>query len=212
MLVIAFTCAVSLASAEAKRQNIYSEAIFNVCFLAFISGIIGARILYVVEHFKDYLGAPLEIIMIQHGGLSWFGGLIFGVLSGLIYLRIKKLPVLKVLDIIAPYIALAQSIGRIGCYFNGCCYGSTPYLPTQIYSSLLLLLIFLFLRNFQFRPHKEGQVIVLYLILYSVKRFFIEFWRLEHSPILFGLNLFQLISIVVFITALLIHRAIKIKK
>ncbi|MFA5275948.1 MAG: prolipoprotein diacylglyceryl transferase [Candidatus Omnitrophota bacterium] len=212
MLVIAFTCAVSLASAEAKRQNIDPEVIFNVCFLAFIFGIIGGRVLYVLEHFKDYLGNPFEMIMIQHGGLSWFGGLIFGVLSGLIYLRIKKLPVLKILDIVAPYIALAQSIGRVGCYFNGCCYGSTPYLPTQIYSSLLLLIIFLLLRYVQLRPHREGQIIVLYLILYSVKRFFIEFWRIEHGPVLFGLTLFQLISIAVFIAALLIQRALKIKK
>ena len=211
MLVLAFTCAVSLASKEAKRQNINPEIIFNLCFFAFLSGIIGARILYVVEHFKDYLSSPLEIIMVQHGGLSWFGGLIFGAGSALIYLKIKKMPYLKVFDIITPYLALAQSIGRIGCYFNGCCYGSTPYLPTQIYSSFLLLVIFLLLRYLQFRPHKEGEIVFLYLFLYSLKRFFIEFFRLEHHPIFLGLNLFQLLSIAVFVTGLLIRRAIRSK-
>jgi len=190
MLVAAFASAVSLASIQAKREGVDPDIIFNTCFVAFIAGIFGGRLLYLFEHFRYFLENPIEIIMLQHGGLSWFGGMTLGVLSGLVYLKVKKLPALKILDIVAPYLALAQSIGRIGCYFNGCCYGNTIYLPTQVYSSILLLLIYLAVRYFQTKPHKAGQVITLYLFLYSIKRFFIEFWRIEHQPVFFRLNLY----------------------
>jgi phosphatidylglycerol:prolipoprotein diacylglycerol transferase len=202
MLAIAFLVSSTLASIEAKKQNIPPDTIFNLFFIALIFGILGARIFYVIENLHYYLNNPIEIIMLQRGGLSWFGGLLLGILSSVIYLRKEKLPIYKVFDLIAPFIALAQAIGRIGCLLNGCCYGKTV-IPIQVYSSFLLLVVFIILRFLQQRPHKDGQIFFAYLLLYSIKRFFIEFWRLDNTIILLGLTLFQIISIILFCFSIL---------
>jgi phosphatidylglycerol:prolipoprotein diacylglycerol transferase len=214
MLVIAFMVGVTLAGKRAEEEGVASEAIFNLCFLAFISGIIGARLLYLLQHAAFYIRNPKEIVMLQHGGLSWFGGLIFGSVCACLYIRRKKLAPYKILDIIAPFLALAQAIGRAGCLLNGCCYGlessfgiyfpvhNAVLIPTQIYSSFLLLLIYLVLRFLQERPHTQGKIFFTYLLLYSLKRFFIEFWRADNPAFVWGLTLFQIMSIALFVVAL----------
>ncbi len=210
MLAIAFVTASALAGMQAKRQNIQPDIIFNLSFIVVISGVIGARIFYVLTNLSDYVRNPQEIIMLQHGGLSWFGGLISGSIAGITYIKNKKLPVLKILDLMIPFVALGQSIGRIGCLLNGCCFGKASELglyfpvhqqiliPTQMYSSLLLLFIFIILRILQEKPHSQGQVFFIYLLLYSVQRFFIEFWRADNPRIIFNLTLFQILSIALF--------------
>jgi len=213
MLVVAFLINSALAALQAKKQNINPDIIFNLSFIVFISGIMGARILYVIENITYYLRNPLQIIMLQLGGLSWFGGLILGFLSGIAYLKKKKLSIYRVLDLMSPFLALGQAIGRVGCLLNGCCFGKISkfglyfpvhklvLIPTQIYSSLALVFIFIILRFLQDRPHKEGEIFFAYLLFYSIKRFFIEFWRADNEIILFGLTLFQLMSIVIFCIA-----------
>jgi len=213
MLVIAFIVSTHLAAIEAKRKGIDPDIIFNLCFIIFVSGIIGARIFYVLNNLSYYLRNPLEIIMLQKGGLVWFGGLTLGVFSGISYLKLKKLSVYKIADLLVPFVALGQAIGRLGCFLNGCCYGKESaygiyspvqeavLIPTQLYSSLLLVFIFVILRILQNRPHKEGQVFFVYLLLYSSKRFLIEFWRGDSPAFLFQLTLFQVISIVIFLIA-----------
>jgi phosphatidylglycerol:prolipoprotein diacylglycerol transferase len=200
-LVVAFVAGSTLAGIQAKKQNMDSQVVLNMAFLVFISGIIGARIFYVIENASYYIKNPQEIIMLQRGGLSWFGGLISGILSGIAYLKKKKLPVYKTLDLIVPFLALAQAIGRIGCLLNGCCFGRT-LIPIQIYSSLALIFIFMFLRFLQDRPHRGGTIFFAYLLLYSVKRFFLEFWRADNEVIFLGLTLFQIIGIAIFFLAL----------
>jgi len=202
MLVAAFFTAMFLAGRQAKKENVDPGIILNIAFPGFILGIAGARIFYVIENFAYYLKNPLEIIMLQHGGLSWFGGLIFGVAAAAVYLKIKKIPFYPTLDLFAPFIALAQAIGRVGCLLNGCCFGRIDApVPVQAVSSLLLIVIFIILRFIQDKPHKEGVVFFSYLILYSLKRFFIEFYR-EDNPVVFsGLTLFQLLSILLFVFA-----------
>ena len=224
MLVIAFIVTTWLASIEAKRRGIDPDIIFNLNFIVFICGIIGARIFYISYNLDYYLHNPLEMIMLQKGGLAWFGGLTLGVFSGIFYLKIKKLAIFKMADLLSPYVALGQAIGRLGCFLNGCCFGkesvhgiyfpvhNAVLIPTQLYSSLLLVFIFIILKMLQKRPHKEGQIFFAYLLLYSTKRFFIEFWRADSSTILFGLTLFQFISITVFLIAAAGLIFIKIKK
>ena len=114
--------------------------------------------------------------MLSHGGLSWFGGLIAGGLCAMIYIKRKNLPVLLFLDMIAPFVALGQAIGRIGCFLNGCCQGieasfgvyfpeyHAVLVPTQIYSSLLLLGIFVALRLMQDRPRQAIFIAIYYCI------------------------------------------------
>ncbi|MCX5707281.1 MAG: prolipoprotein diacylglyceryl transferase [Candidatus Omnitrophica bacterium] len=214
-LALAFTLAITLASRQARRQNFNPELIVNLCFIGFFLGIIGARILYVAGHLSDYLNNPLEIIMFQHGGLSWFGGLILGLFSGVVYLKRKKLPVYKTIDLIIPYVALAQAIGRLGCFLNGCCFGressygiyfpvhKAVLIPTQLYSSLFLVFIFVILIYLRERPHKAGFILFTYLLLYSTKRFFIEFWRADNPAIIFNLTIFQIFAVAIFFLALI---------
>ncbi len=223
MLVLAFIVSSTIASFQARNQDINPKTIFNLSFLVLVLGIIGACIFYIIENLGYYIKNPFEIIMLQHGGLSWFGALTLGVFSGILYLKNKKLPVYKVLDLIVPFVALAQAVGRVGCLLNGCCFGKEsrfgiyfPFhnkvlVPVQIYSSLILIFIFISLRLLQERPHRDGQIFYIYLLLYSLKRFFIEFWRADNAVILLGLTLFQLISIALFFIAIVKLALIKIK-
>ncbi len=93
MLVFAFMVGAALSALRAKKENLNPDTIFNLCFVVFVSGVIGARIFYVIEHIGDYINNPLEVIMFQHGGLSWFGGLIMGLIAGFVYLKNKNLAV-----------------------------------------------------------------------------------------------------------------------
>lgn len=210
ILGVAFLIASYLASIRARKENINPDRIFYLLFIIFISGIIGSRIFYVVENIDYYSRNVAEIMMLSRGGLSWFGGLITGIISGIIYLKLKSLPFYKIADLIVPFLALGQAIGRIGCLLNGCCFGKTSefgfyfqtqhliLIPTQLYSSLILILIFILLRYLQEKPHKQGQLFFTYLLFYSLKRFAVEFWRADNPDILYGLTLFQIISILIF--------------
>lgn len=211
MLVAALIVASGLALSQAKKEGINPDVILNLLFGCMVSGIIGARIFFIIENFSFYRDDPLEMVMLQHGGLSWFGGFFLALLFAVVFLRKKKLGIYRVFDLIAPFLALAQAIGRIGCFLNGCCYGKTAQwfgiyseeqggliIPTQLYSSLLLVFIFITLRILQARPHKAGSIFLSYLLLYSLKRFFIEFLRADNPAVFFSLSLFQIISAAIF--------------
>jgi len=92
------------------------EMVFNFLFTVFISGIIGARIFYVSENINYYFKNSLEIIMLQYGGLSWFGGLILGVISGAIYLRKKRLAIYRALDLVI----LMSHWGKVSAGSDAC--------------------------------------------------------------------------------------------
>jgi phosphatidylglycerol:prolipoprotein diacylglycerol transferase len=221
-LVFAFCIATLLLISQCKNKGLNPELIFNLCFIILVSGIIGARILYVILNLKFYLRNPVEIIMISHGGLAWFGGLIAGLVSCVIYLRNKGLNTYKIFDFVIPYVALAQAIGRFGCFLNGCCFGKESLrfgiyfpihdawlIPTQLYSSLALLGIYIILRIQQERKHPEGELFYLYLIFYSLWRFFIEFFRGDSQIFIYGLSIFQVLSVIVSILSVAMLNKIK---
>jgi len=225
MLVLAFFVSAYLASRQAAKAQVDTDKIFNLCFLVFIFGIIGSRVFYVINNFGFYLQHPLEIIMLQHGGMAIFGGIIFGSIAGFVFIKRHQMPLFESLDLLVPFIVLGQAIGRIGCFLNGCCYGKASVfglyspvhgqvlIPTQLYSSLLLFLIFFILRFMQERKHLPGQIIYSYFFFYSLKRFFIEFFRNDSPKIFHGLTIFQLLSIAMFLFSLLmIIRLVCLKK
>ncbi|MGD9015546.1 MAG: prolipoprotein diacylglyceryl transferase, partial [Candidatus Omnitrophota bacterium] len=132
------------------------------------------------------------------------------------------LDVLNIFDLVIPYVALAQAIGRIGCLLNGCCFGlenscfgiyfashQAVLIPTQLYSSLALLGIYVILRLIQIRAHQKGSIFYLYLLLYCLWRFFIEFWRGDSRIFMFNLSIFQIFSIVLFILSVIMLVRIK---
>jgi phosphatidylglycerol:prolipoprotein diacylglycerol transferase len=172
-----------------------------------VAGVIGARLFYVALNWQIYMQDPLEILMIQHGGLAWQGSFIVGGLSGYLFLRKHNLPVRPMLDLAAPYVALGQVFGRMGCFLNGCCYGrpvswgvqfpfdDNPLHPTQLYASGALFLIFLFLMWRKQQPHYAGQIFVWYLVLMAFQRGVIQFARYDYEPWFAGLGVFQWVAV-----------------
>ncbi len=217
MLAVAVIVCSFFLSRESRRIGIDPEMIFDLVFWIVLSGILGARLFFILLNLPFFLQNPLEIIMIQHGGLAWQGGLVGASLTGIVFIRKKGWPLLKTLDLVAPYAALGQSIGRIGCFLNGCCYGKpAPWgiyfpvhdarlHPTQLYASGGLFLIFLVLKFTQKRSSKlresgapeyvDGKIFVLYLLLASAWRFIVEFFRADHREIFFSLSIFQLVCL-----------------
>jgi len=207
MLAVAIIVCTFLLRKDAQRAGINPEIISDLVFWLAIGGIIGARIFYILTFLPMFIENPLEMIMIQHGGLSWQGGLIVGCLSGIWFVRKHKLDVLKTLDLTAPYLALGQAIGRIGCFLNGCCYGKEvpwgvyfPNLgehvhPTQIYDAVGLLMIFFILKWFQKHNAVKGKVFVSYLFLAPLLRFVIEFFRADHTELYGGVSLYQVVCL-----------------
>ena len=205
MLAIAVVVSTLLLARDAHQNHINSEIIFDLVFWAVLSGIVGARIFYVVLNYPFFMNHPGEIIMVQNGGLAWQGGLILGLIVIMLFIKSKKLPLLPMLDFLVPYLALGQSIGRIGCFLNGCCYGRElakgiyfpvhdAYLhPTQIYLSVGYFVIYIILKRYQKFSEMPGLVFSSYLILASILRFGVEFFRADHEILFLGLSVFQFV-------------------
>jgi len=217
ILSIGVICSLYLLLKQARRESYSQDAIFDLAFVILLSGIIGARLLYIFLNIEFYLENPKEIIMLHHGGLAIFGGFLLAIISAVIYLKIKKLSFMEMADLFSPFVALAHSIGRIGCFFNGCCYGlaskfgiffishETILIPAQLIASFLLLMLFIYLRILQSRNNLPGKVFASYLILYSLIRFCLEFVRGDSLRIYFGLTIFQIFSIAFFVFGLSIY-------
>lgn len=217
MLAIAFLVSTLLAKQKARQFNIEPSKILDLAIWMMLFGIIGARLNYVLLNLGDFIKRPLEVFYLHKGGLVFYGGAISSGIVGILYVKKNKLPVLDVADLIAPYIALGQSIGRIGCLLNGCCWGKSTTLawgivlpghddilhPTQVYSVLGNLFIFLILNFLQDKRRFNGQIFILYFLFYSSFRFFIEFLRGDNPIIFFHLTFSQIISIIIFIFAIL---------
>jgi phosphatidylglycerol:prolipoprotein diacylglycerol transferase len=221
MLAVAVVVCTYLLSLDAKRYNISRETAYDLVFWCMLGGIIGARIFYIFiawDYFRDNLW---EIPMLQKGGLAWQGGFLGGALAGVWFARSKKLSLRPLLDLSAPYIALGQSIGRIGCFFNGCCFGKpvvwgiyypvhhARLIPTQLYETAGLFLIFLILKNAQTRPHNPGFIFVFYLWLAAIERFIVEFYRADHDLLWGGLSLAQYVALGVFAAGLILMKVFK---
>lgn len=210
MLFIAALVSLNLLLKEGQRTGYDKNTIFDLGIVILLSGIAGARILYILLNLSFYANNPKEIFMLQRGGLAIFGGIILSTAAGFIFVKIKKLDFLKITDLIIPYVALGQSIGRIGCFFNGCCYGmpcnfgiyfpvhGAVLIPAQLIDSFFMLILYIVLRFKQLRPHATGMILANYFMYYSVLRFFIEFIRGDSQRLFLGLTIFQYFCIFLF--------------
>jgi len=198
MVAAGFLLGLFWTSHEARKAGRDVEKIFDLVFYLFIVAMIASRIVYVIMAWENYRHNLLGILKFWEGGLVFYGGLIPAVIAGVLYLRLKKIPVFETGDIIAPGLAVAQAVGRLGCLAAGCCYGrptdapwgivfsnpnclaqplGEPLHPTQLYSSLFLFALFgllVFLRK-----HKlfAGQVFLTYATLHGVFRLIVEYFR-----------------------------------
>ncbi|HOF17996.1 MAG TPA: prolipoprotein diacylglyceryl transferase [Phycisphaerae bacterium] len=126
MLVMGFLCGITLARWRARRAGESADAITTCGILALIGGVVGARLAYVLENWRNFLhqkDVALEILNVTSGGLIYYGGVALATAMVLIYLRAKRLPVRRYLDIIAPSMMIGLAFGRAGCLLNGCCHG-----------------------------------------------------------------------------------------
>ncbi len=220
----AFFLAIALALREARRQGLDPNKMLDLAFYVTLSAIIGARLLFIIVEYPYFLEDPIRIFKIWEGGLVFYGGLILAVIVSILYMKKHEMPVLKVGDIVAPSMAIAQAVGRFGCLSSGCCYGKETALPwgivftdpnslvpleklgltlhpTQLYSSLSSLVLCGFLFTMLKKKRFDGQVLTMYGILYPLLRSFIEFFRGDPRGAILGgmISTSQVVSAGVFI-------------
>jgi len=128
MMVIGFLCAVFVMRKMAVRVGENPDNVTNVGLYALITGVLGARIFYVLHNFDQFRGGLLKVFAVWQGGLEFVGGVILGMIFVLSYLYFRKLSIRRFFDILAVGLMIGLSFGRIGCFLNGCCYGK----PTEM--------------------------------------------------------------------------------
>lgn len=204
-----FVCLFLMTRAAKRFGFPPAEKVFDLVFVIVLAGFLGSRLFYVIEEWPWYRNHPWEVFQIWKGGLVYYGGMVASFLGFFIYVAWRRLPPLAATDFVIPYIPLAHAFGRIGCFLNGCCYGKgchlpwavqfpflpEPVHPTQLYEAAFNVLLFGFLVRSYPRRRFVGEVTALYLLLYPLGRFVIEFFRGDQPPWLFSLTLHQVLSL-----------------
>lgn len=207
-IAIAVIIGTFIALNEAKRRGVSEDTIIDLLLFAIPAAIVGARLYYVIFSWDNYKNNPMEILNLRGGGLAIHGVIIGGVLVAVIFSKIKNISFWKIGDIVAPSLILGQAIGRWGNYANKEAHGGPTDLPwgimvegikvhpTFLYESIWNFLVFILLMWYSRKKAKaDGEVFLLYIILYSVARYFIE--GLRTDSLMFGsFRVAQLISLV----------------
>ncbi len=198
MLVISFLAGTFWTLKSAARRGIPEERIFSLVGWILLSSIAGARLHFVLAHPSSF-GNPLDFFRIWEGGLTLYGGLIAAIAVSYLYLRRHAVPFLPVADAVAPALALGEGITRIGCFLNGCCFGSpcsgaicvrypdssyaaqslgnVPIYPAQLFLSGAMILLFLILWRLDKRRLATGVLLGLYLAGQGLARYGVDFYR-----------------------------------
>ena len=212
-----------LAYNEAKRLGKNPEYIIDLSLWCVPASVIGARIYYVLLEWDNYDGDIMRMINIREGGLAIHGALIAAVLAGYIFTKVKKISFWETADIVAPSIIIGQAIGRWGNFVNGEAHGGPTNLPwgimvdgmkvhpTFLYESLWNLGVFLILIYYRKKKKADGEIFLLYGILYSLGRFWIEGMRTD-SLMFMGMRAAQLLSVAVIVVFSIILYIIRHRK
>ena len=212
MVAMAFLTGLTLSSMAAKKKGINPDVILDLGLVIIISSVVGARALYVGVWWSYYANHVIDIFKVWEGGLVYYGGFIGALAGAFAWIHYKKLNLHEIGDIMMPYLALAHAIGRIGCYYNACCYGAVNdkfgvifpalndnlrHLPTQLYESVLNFLNFVFLALFyKNKKRLEGDVFYAYFLNYGIIRFTLEQFRGDpERGFIFGISTSMFISI-----------------
>ena len=233
-----------------RNKGLNKNQIISLAFLSMISGLFGGRIMSILQNSNNKISDLAGFYRFWEAGLVVYGAIILSLICLVLYIKIKRLPLLKILDCFFLFFPLAMAIGRIGCYCQGCCYGiitdssigirfpklysikygiigsdafiehlnkgiirysdmlSLPVYPTQIISSISLLIIFLVLFLIKNKIETQGILMSLSILLYSLFRFFIEFIRSE-PRYYFNFTLAQYISIIFICLSLIMIKCSK---
>ena len=242
MAVIGVIVGFFITIKESDRLGLERNITVNLAFWTTITGFIGARIQHIIfdGFFDIYLKHPMAMLYVWKGGLAFYGSVVFGMLTLVAYLHFHKKSILKYLDAFSYAVAFGVSIGRVGCFLNGCCFGQItsssigirflkygisaknqfarniipnlnqqplPVIPTQLISWFVNLLIFLFLYLYVRHNYKKtGTPFGLWLILYAIFRFIIEFFRADARGLFFNntISTSQIIALLGIIVGFLI--------
>ncbi len=235
--MIATACLVGywLGGREAERKGIGKEN-FQAFFLyAVIGAVIGARLYYVA--FTDlsmFWQEPLSVLAIWQGGLAIHGAILAGFVVCLLYVSKHKIPLGKFVDTLTPSLILGQAIGRIGCFFNGDAHGyptrmpwglvyspespagqmfpGQPLHPTQLYEMILNLIIFGILWKIRTKLKIDGQLFLVYVILYSAARILVEHFRADKLTYLGNISTAQSIGIIGIFLGIILMIGLKRKR
>ena len=202
LLAAAYLLGLQLARVRAAKRGLDGNRILDLGIYILISALVGAKLLLLVTDWSSFKADPRELLTLARSGGVFYGGLILAVVVALWYIRRAGLPLWTTCDMFAPGIALGHVVGRFGCLFAGCCYGKpttkpwgitftdpfaasnvgtplgVPLHPTQLYEAgaeFVILLLLLWSER-KGRPF-AGRTFWLYMLLYAISRFIIEFYR-----------------------------------
>lgn len=227
ILSLSIILATGVAYFLAKQDGRWHNHIVDIGIYSGIAGIVGARLWDVFFFDWAYYSHHLsEIFYVWQGGMAIQGGIVFGVGAGIIYAKRHKIDILALADIVAPAIILGQAIGRCANLLNGDAfgaptggnfgiiypettlayhtYGAQPLWPAEVWEGQIDFVIFALMLIFRAFPHAKGQAFSLYIMLYSLARFGLEFLRGDYAtPVFLSFTSAQTTSLVAFILALI---------
>jgi len=215
LVAIGFIVGLAVAGRRARSEGIPAEQISDLGIWLIIAGMLGGKLFHIIFFWDDFVaGWHADGVRSLRGGFVFYGGFILATVAAVVYAHRKRLPLAKLLDIFSPSVALGHAFGRMGCFFNGCCYGKPcalpwavtfppphmmagiPVHPTEIYEALGNLAIFAGLSLFYRHKRFDGQVFWLYALSYGVLRLVVEFFRGDYYAFYFGgLTIGQIVAI-----------------
>jgi phosphatidylglycerol---prolipoprotein diacylglyceryl transferase len=236
MIALGILMALLYASRQTKKIGIEFSNINDLFIWIFLAAFIGGRFFFFFEDPDYYFGTPSNMFELSGSGFVFYGSLLFAIPTMIIYFKVKKLPTYKMLDIMAFVAIIVHGFGRMGCFMAGCCHGiptdsalgvafnhphtmaspiGVPLHPTQIYDIVLLAFIFAVLRVVKTKQAFDGQLFLLYIMLYAVGRAIVEIFRGDEARgfVFDGvLSHSQLISIVIVLVGFYFYKRIMKKQ
>ncbi len=212
MLAISFLIGIYWSMNRAKKRGIDRNAVMDLSLIIVFCAIVGSRLLYVITHLDEFRGHWTDTFSpfqssgeIGLMGLTMLGGVVLALLAILIFCHVKKIPILKLCDVLVPAFGLGIFLTRIGCFLHGCCFGQPCELPwgvnfplispagsilqgqqlhpTQLYSSLYGLIILIVLLLLDKKPRSDGFLLSVFFMLYGVFRFSVDYLRYYESSV-----------------------------
>lgn len=230
MIAIGIIVAATLFINNGKKKGFDEDSLLNLIIFAIIGGILGGKGLFIITELKDIIREPSILLNFGYGFVI-YGAMGGGALAMYLYCRKKGWNIVKMLDMTVPGLAIAQGFGRIGCFLAGCCYGAETtshigikfpkeslapaginLLPTQIYSSIFDFLLGFFLLYYSRKERTIGKIMGMYLMIYSVGRFLVEFLRNDPRGSVGVLSTSQFIAIFTLVLGIIIFNNHKIFK
>jgi len=220
LLAASYLLGLQFAIRRARKWGLDANRVLDLGIYIIIAALVGAKLLLVITDFDQFKASPADLLSIARSGGVFYGGLITAIAVAFWYIHRHALPFWTTCDAFAPAIALGHVPGRLGCFAAGCCYGKPtnvpwavvftdpaaaanvgtplgiPLHPTQLYESGAELLILVLLLATEKRGRRfPGRTFWLYMILYAVSRYLIEFYRGDPRGVVFGVSTSQFISL-----------------